>query len=189
MPRAGLTPAIVVAEAARVADEQGLDRLTLAAVAQQLGVTLPSLYKHVRGLDGLAQQLAIRALGELTERVTTATVGLSGTAAVRAMASAYRDYARTHPGSYAATLRAPDPGDPAHVVAAERSVRVVYAVLAAYGLEGDRAIDATRAMRSALHGFVTLEAAHGFGLPQNLDRSYDLLVEALDRALRSWPED
>ncbi|MFK3982618.1 TetR/AcrR family transcriptional regulator [Micromonospora sp. NPDC050397] len=188
MPRAGLTPAIVVAEAARVADEVGLDRLTLAAVAQQLGVTLPSLYKHVRGLDGLAQQLAVRGLDEMTGWATEATVGLSGAAAVRSLAAAYRNYARDHPGSYAATLRAPDPGDPAHVAAADRTVRVIYAVLAGYGLTGDRAVDATRTLRSALHGFVTLEAAHGFGLPQDLDRSFDLLVDALDRALRTWPE-
>ncbi|RKR89248.1 TetR family transcriptional regulator [Micromonospora pisi] len=188
MPRAGLTPAIVVAEAGRIADEVGLDRLTLAAVAQRLGVTLPSLYKHVRGLDGLAQQLAIQALDEFTARGTDATLGLAGQAAMRALAGAYRDYAQSHPGTYAATLRAPDPTDPAHVAAAERAVRVIYAVLAGYGLSGDRAIDAARALRSALHGFVTLEAAHGFGLPRDLDRSYELLVDALDRAFRTWPE-
>jgi AcrR family transcriptional regulator len=188
MPRAGLTPAIVVAEAARVADQVGLDRLTLAAVAQQLGVALPSLYKHIRGIDALQQQLAIRALNEVTERVTDATVGRSGQAALQALARAYRDYARSHPGSYPATLRAPDPTDPAHLAAAERTVRVVYAVLEAYGLTGVRAIDATRTLRSALHGFVALEAANGFGIPQDLDRSYDLMVDALDRALRTWPE-
>jgi hypothetical protein len=51
-------------------------------------------------------------------------------------------------------LRAPDPTAPAHVAAGERAVRVSYAVLAGYGLTGDQLIDATRALRSALHGFV-----------------------------------
>ncbi|MEV1143797.1 TetR family transcriptional regulator, partial [Micromonospora sp. NPDC049799] len=53
MPRAGLTPQTVVRAAADLADEVGLDRLTLAAVAARLGVALPSLYKHVRGADAL----------------------------------------------------------------------------------------------------------------------------------------
>jgi AcrR family transcriptional regulator len=188
MPRAGLTPAIVVAEAARVADRVGFDRLTLAAVAQQLGVALPSLYKHVRGLDALQQQLAARALDELTAAVTEASVGRSGRDALHAVAAAYRDYARRHPGGYASTLRAPDPTAPAHVAAGERAVRVIYAVLAGYGLTGDQLIDATRTLRSALHGFVALEAAGGFGLPQGTDRSYDRLVDALDGAFRSWPD-
>ncbi len=50
MPRAGLTPDRIISEAATVADEVGLDRLTLAAVAHRCGVSLPGLYKHVSGL-------------------------------------------------------------------------------------------------------------------------------------------
>ena len=188
MPRAGLTTATVVAEAARLADEVGLDRLTLAAVAQRLGVALPSLYKHIRNLRALHQQLSVLALGELTAALTAAAVGKAGRDALHALAGAYRAYAHRHPGRYAATLRAPDPGDPAHVAAGEAAVRVLYAVLDGYGLSGERAVDAARCLRSALHGFVALEAADGFKLPQDLDRSYDRLVDALHRAFLTWPE-
>ncbi|MEE2046880.1 TetR family transcriptional regulator, partial [Nocardiopsis tropica] len=38
MPRAGLTPAVVAEEAARLSDEEGFDSLSLAAVAKRLGV-------------------------------------------------------------------------------------------------------------------------------------------------------
>ena len=49
VPRAGLTEARVVDEAERIADEVGLARLTLAAIADRLGVRQPSLYKHIDG--------------------------------------------------------------------------------------------------------------------------------------------
>lgn len=189
MARAGLTPAIVVAEAARVADEVGLDKLTLAAVAQRLGVALPSLYKHVRGLDALHQRLSVLALGELTAAITQASIGLSGREALHAMARAYRDYAHRHPGRYAATLRAADPTDPAHVEADRATLAVLYAVLAEYRLTGDQAVDAVRCLRSALHGFVALEAAGGFKLPRDLDRSYERLVDALHQAFVTWPRE
>ncbi|HEX6967795.1 MAG TPA: WHG domain-containing protein [Micromonosporaceae bacterium] len=188
MPRAGLTPAIVVAEAARVADEVGLDKLTLAAVAHRLGVALPSLYKHIRGLDALHQRLSVVALGELTAALTAAVLGRAGRDALHPLATAYRTYAHRHPGRYAATLRAPDPTDPAHVAAAGAAVDVLYAVLAGYGLSGERAVDAARCLRSALHGFVALEAADGFRLPHGLDRSYHRLVDALHEAFLAWPE-
>ena len=42
---------------------------------------------------------------------------------------------------------------------------------------------ATRAVRSALHGFVGLEAVGGFGLPQDVDPSYDWLVDLLHAGL------
>jgi AcrR family transcriptional regulator len=187
VPRAGLTPAVVVEEAARLADEVGLDRLTLAKVANQLGVTLPSLYKHVPGLDGLRRLLALRGVRELTAAMTAAAVGRSGADALRATAAAYRDYARAHPGPYAASLRAPDPGDAEYQAAADGAVALFLAILEGYGLTGDRAIHATRVARSALHGFVAIEAAGGFGLPHSVAGSFDQLVAALDRALRGWP--
>jgi AcrR family transcriptional regulator len=187
MPRAGLTPQRVVEEAGAVADAGGLDRLTLAAVAERFGVAIPSLYKHVNGLDGLRRDLAVLALRELTATLSRAAVGRAGRDALHAMAGAYRAYATAHPGRYAATVRAPAPGDTEHLAAADNALDVFLAILAGYGITGPDAIDAIRGLRAALHGFVALEAAGGFGLPQSVDASYHRLVDALDTALTAWP--
>jgi AcrR family transcriptional regulator len=187
VPRAGLNRERVVDEATAVADAVGFDRLSLAAVAERSGVRLPSLYKHIESLDGLRRDVAVRAVQELAAAVTPAVAGRTGGDALRALAGAYRDYARQHPGRYAATVRAPLPGDEAHAAAAEAVLRVVCAVLAGYGVDGDDAVDAARTVRSALHGFVVLEASGGFGLPRDVDRSFDRLVTALDAALADWP--
>jgi hypothetical protein len=68
-------------------------------------------------------------------------------------------------------------------------------VLASYGLRGEEALHATRGFRSVVHGFATLEAAGGFGIPPDLDESFDRLLrtssqgckagKASRRALRS----
>lgn len=42
----------------------------------------------------------------------------------------------------------------------------------------------TRAIRSALHGFVELEGSSGFGMPESVDGSFDLLVELLLSGVR-----
>jgi AcrR family transcriptional regulator len=175
---------VVVAGAAEIADEVGLDRLTLAMVAKRFGVALPSLYKHVEGLDALLQKVSALALAELAEELVTAAAGLAGVDALRAMASAQRAYAKRHPGRYPAAQRVPDPADPAHVAAGGKAVGVSFAVLRGYGLDGDDLIDATRAVRSAIHGFVMLEIAGGFGLPQDVDRSFDRLVDMLHEGNR-----
>jgi AcrR family transcriptional regulator len=175
-----------VEEAAAVADEVGYDKLTLAAVAQRRGVALPSLYKHVRGLDDLQQHLAALATSELADALGKAAIGRARGDALRALGSAYRGYARAHPGRYAATVRAPSADNPEHVAAATSAVNVVVAVLAGYGLSGDDAIDATRAVRSALHGFVAIEASGGFGMPLDVDRSFERMLDMLDSALSTW---
>jgi len=59
-------------------------------------------------------------------------------------------------------------------------------VLSGFGLEGDDAIDAIRGIRSALHGFVSLEAAGAFAMPQDVNRSFRRLVAVLIDALDHW---
>ncbi|MFI5958703.1 TetR-like C-terminal domain-containing protein [Cryptosporangium sp. NPDC051539] len=141
----------------------------------------------MKGLDALRQKLSALASEELSEAMATAAVGRSSLEAVMAVADAYRAYAHAHPGRYLTTQRVPAPDDPVHVKAGERAVGTIYGTLRGYGLEGDDAVDATRALRSAMHGFVSLEAAGGFGLPQDVDRSFSQLVKALDTAFRAWP--
>jgi AcrR family transcriptional regulator len=186
VPRAGLNRGAVVGAAAVLADEVGWEQLTLAGLAGRLDVRLPSLYKHIESLDGLRRDVAVLALGELGAALGAAAVGRSGGDALRALAGAYRGYAREHPGRYAATVRAPAPGDTGHAAAAEGVLRVVFAVLAGYRLTGDDAVDATRALRATLHGFVVLETGGGFGMPVDVDRSYDRLVAGLDATLSRW---
>jgi AcrR family transcriptional regulator len=186
VPRAGLSRTVVVGAAAELADELGWERLTLAALATRLGVRLPSLYKHIDSLDSLRRDVAVLAVEELGAAMTAAAVGRAGGAALRPVATAYRGYGLRHPGRYAATVRAPAADDAEHLAAAGAVLRVVLAVLGGYGLEGDDAIDAARGLRSALHGFVTLESGGGFGLPVDVDRSYTRLIDGFDTALTAW---
>lgn len=186
MPRAGLSREKVVSEAAALADEVGLDQLSMAGLANRLGVRMPSLYKHVESLAALRRGIAVTALGELGDRLSAAAVGRSGREAVSALADAYREYAHRHPGRYPATLPAPRAGDPEHAAAADRVLGVVSAALAGYHLDGPGSVDAIRMLRSALHGFVALEAAAGFGRPDNIDHSFARLLDALSAALSDW---
>lgn len=178
MPRAGLSTAAVVDAALAVVDADGLDGLTLAAVANRTGVATPSLYKHVAGLAALRVLVGIRVLEDMTERFTAAVLGRSGDDAVAALLHAYRDYVRAHPARY--TAMPLDPlHDPALAAAGGKQLEVVLATLRGYGLTDSAAIHATRCLRAAAHGFASLEAGGGFGLPEDLDETYDQLVRAI----------
>jgi AcrR family transcriptional regulator len=186
VPRAGLNTDRVVTAAAELADEVGPDQLTLAALAARLGVRQPSLYKHVASLDSLRQLIAKRGKAEIADVLGRAAIGRARDDALVAMAHAWRAWALDHPGRYQIAQRAAAPGDVGHQAVADRAVQVIAAVMAGYGLDGDGAIDAIRAFRSALHGFVSLEANGGFGMPFSVDRSFDGLVHALVAAMSSW---
>ncbi len=183
MPRAGLDADAVVDAAGRVADADGLDALSLARVAAELGVRPPSLYAHIGGLGDLRRRLAIRGSRELAGAMQAAVAGRSGRDALRAAADVYRRYALEHPGYYAALQRAPTHGDEEWQSAAAAIVGVVVAVLRGYELQGDAAIHAARILRASLHGFVSLEAGGGFAIPLDLDESFARLVDVVDAGL------
>lgn len=185
MPRVGLSRSGVAAVALDLVDAggvSGFDRLTLAAVAARAGVAVPSLYKHVASLDDLRRVVATACVAELTRVLAEATIGRSGPEAVHAAADAVRAYAHAHPGRYAATQVAPDLASEADAELAARAaetIAVLTAALRGFGLPEESTVDAIRMLRSALHGFIVLELGGGFGLPDDLDRSFRLLIDGI----------
>ncbi|HEY7781230.1 MAG TPA: TetR-like C-terminal domain-containing protein [Ktedonobacterales bacterium] len=178
-PRPGLDEAAVLRAAAEIIDAEGARALSLARLAAVLGVRPPSLYNHVDGLDGVWRGLAVMGVRALRDRLTRVAIGRSGEEAMVALAAAYRAFAKEHPGLYAASLRAPGPGEDALAAASEETLAILRAVLAPYGLGAEAEVHALRAFRSVAHGFVSLELAGGFGLPVALDASYQALVRLL----------
>ena len=185
MPRAGVDPEAIVAVAATVADAEGIEAVSLARLADSLGVRSPSLYAHIDGIDDVLRRLAVRGLQELAAALSRAVEGRSGSDALRGLAHAYRAYALEHPVAYAAAQRsrALAHDEQARAAGAE-VVRVAVATVRDYELDGDDAIHAVRLIRSALHGFVALETGGGFALGQSVDETFDRLVALLDAGLR-----
>ncbi|WP_435614587.1 TetR-like C-terminal domain-containing protein [Streptomyces coelicoflavus] len=187
MPRLGLTTGRVVAAAADLADEQGLDGVTVSALARRFGVRDASLYTHVRNLQDLRVRVALLAGGELIEEIAQAVAGRAGKEALAAFAGAYRAYALRHPGRYAATQIRVDQALVADSPALRRTAEITYGMLRAYGLTEPDLTDAVRLLRATFHGYCALEAAGGFGAPRDVRASWDKAVDALHVALENWP--
>lgn len=186
MPRVGLNRDRVAEEAAVMADEVGLNRLTLAALAERLGVRQPSLYKHIDSMAGLHRDIAVHAKKDMGEVLARASVGRSGADAISAMSHAYREWALKHPARYEASNLMPAPGDLEDEAVSIAAIQVIADVLTSYHLEGDDAVDAIRTFRSTLHGFVSYETAGAFRWSADVNRSFDRLVHGFIVALDQW---
>lgn len=176
-PRIGLDLPTLLDAATELADGNGFEAVTLSMLAQKLEIRSPSLYNHIAGLPELRRLLAYRGLEELAGRLEQEVTDLFGDDAIRAFCQAYLSFARAHPGLYQALQAAPAPGDELLGQAGERLLKPIYRIMDGYGLKGDYAVHAVRSIRSLLHGFVTLEQQGGFGLPLNLDITFQVMVE------------
>ncbi len=177
--RTPLDSARVIATAARIADSEGLDRLTLTRVADELGVRQPALYRHVDGYDDLLRSLSLRGREILAQRLADAAVGLSGDDSVAAVGHAWRQMVRDHPGIYAATDRYPCAGDAELEAAVEWVLAVLGQTLRGYDLSEEDRVHAARALRSAFHGFSHLESGDGHPLPHDPEDTFEHLVQLL----------
>ena len=184
--RVGLTTEIVVDTAMKIADKEGIGQLTLFRIAEELGVRSPSLYEHVKGMDGLIRLLRLRGLKIMVRQFQRAVMGVSGDQAIRRFADSFRSFVKEHPSLYSLTVES-DIADSEEIRAAAGEILdTIYAVLRIYGLSGDKLIHATRYLRSAIHGFVSLEMSGGFGLKASPDESFDLIKEVIVSNMKSW---
>lgn len=169
----GLAHDDVIRAGFAVLDREGIDGVSLRAVADLLEVQPPSLYSHVAGLGGLLDDLAVAATADFGNTLRDSAIGVAGDDAVRAFAAAYRRWALDHPGRYDITLRRVERDE--RRTAGIGAVETMDAILAHYGLEDRDARRAGRALRASIHGFVTLQAADALGRGDH-DAGFDTLV-------------
>lgn len=183
--RVGLDRQVIVMAAADIADLQGLENVTLKAVAERLGVRNPSLYNHIDGLPELKRELTILGTHQLKAKISEAAIGKAKDDAVLAVALAYRSFAHQRPGLYQAIVSSPDRNCPRLEAAISSMMAVLKTVLEAYSLNEADKTHAARGLRSLLHGFVSLEAAGWFASPVDREESYKVLVNTFIRGIES----
>ncbi|MFF9163603.1 TetR/AcrR family transcriptional regulator [Streptomyces longwoodensis] len=187
MARVGLTPERLARAGAELADEVGFDQVTVSALARRFGVKAASLYAHVRSSQDLRTRIALLALEELADRAADALAGRAGKDALTALANVYRDYAREHPGRYAAAQLRLDP-ETAAASAGVRHAQMTRALLRGYALTEPDQTHAVRLLGSVFHGYVSLELAGGFShSAPDSQQSWTRVLDALDALLRNWP--
>jgi AcrR family transcriptional regulator len=180
MPAPSRTSADQILYAARaILEEDGLDAVTMQAVATRVGVKSPSLYKRVADRAALIKAVA----DAVTEDLRRTLDPEPGTAMdppdqLRAIAYRFRTFVHANPQGYA-LLFAPLPPDQTPdagaLAAAGRPIVDVMGRITG----GDGALEAARTMVAWAHGFVTMELAGGFRLGGDLTAAYDVGIETI----------
>lgn len=176
----------IVAAGRRILEAEGLEGLTMQAVAVAVGVRAPSLYKRVRGRAELVHLVANDVATELAVHLDGATRAADPRQNLRAMAEAHRAFARSHPRAYG-LLFAGLPDD--WRVDPELNARVSAVVIrVTAALAGDRhGLEAARTVVAWAHGFVTMELADGFRLGPDVDGAFAYGVDRISAAIDARP--
>jgi TetR/AcrR family tetracycline transcriptional repressor len=148
--RAGLTRELVLRAARRIADGEGVDRLTMRRLAGELGVMPNALYSYFPDKEALLDALVDDLLGDIDPGDPTQGDWRDGLARVM---DASRRLLLAHPQLVPAFLARPGLGPNA-----ARLGEVTFALLRRGGLDGDRAVEAFRVLLIYSLGFAAFQA-------------------------------
>lgn len=164
-----------------ILERDGLDGLTMQAVATAVGVRAPSLYKHVVDRGGLIRATLTDLVVELGDQLAAVTARNPRRQA-RALADAFRAFGHAHPVGFR-LLFAPMP-DAWRADAAANAQAAVPVLGVAQRLVGeDHALDAARALTATTFGFVSMELAGAFRLGGDVDAAWAYTVDTLIDAI------
>ena len=185
MARKGLNTDRIVEVAAELIAERGFDQFSLRELADRLGVKTASLYNHISSLSELTSNIGQLAFERMAGQLYIGTEDALPFDTLYHIAIGYRKFAKQNPELYKTIVKIPSTGSSDLIEKGQSLVHSLYPVLEACGLSEDDIIHFSRTIRSAMHGFVTLEEAGFFGTAVDADESYSYMIKALIEPLKT----
>ena len=171
--------AAVLRESLAIADEHGIDALTMHAVAERLGVTAMALYRHVENKQDLLDGVVESLLNE----IPPPPEDQAWDEQLSAMGKAFRTIARRHPTVFPLLLQRP-----ATTPVARRVRERVYRALRHAGVAEGNVERVERLISTIVLGFAASEVSGRFRAHSRkvLDADYAALEEIIRMGLNPY---
>lgn len=175
------------AVARKLLEQQSLDRVSMQAVADAVGVRAPSLYKRFSSRADLLNAVAGDALRELQCSLEKAVRPGSPYRSLVRMAAAYRAFAKNNPHAYSLFFDESPPspnGDP--LLEARLAPAATLFQILSEAIGDEEALLAARTLVAFLHGFVSMELGNAFHFGGDINAAFRFgLAAILDALLAS----
>jgi AcrR family transcriptional regulator len=170
----------VVLTASELADEKGLQGVTLKAVADRLGIRTPSLYNHIESLDDLLRAIAHTGMRAMNSQMSRVAIGKSGDHAIQAVSIEYLTFVTTHPGVYEVIQWAAWHGTHETEQIFASYTELLTTLIDSMRLKTPRVDEILHLLTGVLHGYITLQRQN---VMDNPDEVRENLSGAIDTVL------
>lgn len=163
-----ISKSLVIETASKIADKQGLNNLSLKAVAEELNVRTPSLYNHIESLDDLLREVAHKGMRSMNEQMTQAAIGKSGNTALKSISIEYLNFIIEYPGVYETIQWATWHGTNETAEIFENYIKILSTIILSYSFPSESTNEILNLFTGFLHGFTTLQVQYAFSEPQKV---------------------
>lgn len=175
-----ITKEAVIQAASDIADEKGLNNLSLKVVAEKLNIRTPSLYNHINCLDDLLRAVAHKGMRQMNEQMKQTAIGKTGTIAIKAVAIEYLNYMIIHHGVYETIQWATWHGTEETATIFNDYLSLLITLINSCNFAPEHTNEILDMLTGLIHGFTTLQLRYAFSNP---DKVRNDLSNALDTLL------
>ncbi len=173
----------VVNKAAEIADEIGLERLTMSLLADRLNVRPPSIYNHVKNLDDLYNQLTYKGIRDLQATLENSVLHTDEDKRLAAMSKVVRVFARQNPTLFLCASRNFSLSNEEFEHATAGLLKVIDNGFSSLQLGAEKSLLSQMFLRCLINGFISLEANNALGPAQDTDILFDRMIDMANRAI------
>lgn len=184
MGKAGLEEGTIIKRAAELANEAGIEKVTLKLLADDLQIKSPSLYNYVSGLDDLKEKIMLYGWKQMEERIVGSVIGVAGYDAVRAACRAFYGYATENPGIFNAMLWYNKFQDEKSMEATEKLFDIMFRIMLPLHISPENCNHLIRTFRGFLEGYALLVNNGAFGNPISIEESFELSLNVLIEGMK-----
>ena len=180
MGRKGLNTEVIAEAAIGLVEEKGYRNFSMRELAARLGVQPASLYNHVNGIEAVYTAVGLHGISILEKALEQAYGFQDFTEALLVMAKAYRGFAKDSPELYQAVIEMRTSENEELRQNIQRIIHPFLVLIGRVVEDQEKVVHFQRMMRSALHGFVSLER-EGYLTYELTDSnaSFHFMVESL----------
>jgi AcrR family transcriptional regulator len=168
----------IASKARELIEAEGIEQLSLAKLAAELGIKAPSLYRHVASKAELLKVVNVLTNQELVAALAQADDPQADPRQrLRAIARAYREFAHRFPVTYglAYSTTAPESRPDANLLEAlALPIQDIWAAV----FSPELSLTALRGAFALLHGYVSLELNGQFQRGGDLSNTFDQIIDA-----------
>lgn len=157
MGRKGLNTEVIAEAAIELVEEKGYRNFSMRELAARLGVQPASLYNHVNGIEAVHKAVGLHGISVLEKALEQAYGYQDFVEALFIMADAYRKFAKDSPELYQAVIEMRTSENEELRQSIQRIIHPFLVLIGREVKDPEKVVHFQRMMRSALHGFVSLE--------------------------------
>lgn len=176
----------IIETARELIERDGVESLSLARLAAELGIKSPSLYRYFKSKNDLLQTVIEQTFRRLfqTYQETMSSTTEAPEERLKALFHTHRSFAHANPNTYILAYTTTDPElrtDPVYLEGQAINIQRIMAQISGE----ERSLDALRGALALVHGFVMLELKEQLQRGGDLSNSFDASINAY---LHGWQD-